>query len=663
MLIIVLVFMIFLIAFTVCSLDYAALESQKSSADSAVAQAQTIALSGLAECYQKLEEGLQGPYSYSDQTGASNSYAGWRTLGALGGTHTYVWYKTVFTTSGSGSSLVYHWTVYAYGAAPSEAGNVTGGTRGKSVVMPTGAGSVPSAANFSPNYDPVSQTNPPASTSTVGPGPGGWVIRGYQAAITASTVLPRTPMIIGDGGIEKGIGTPANGWNSTSFDPTDKSTWGGNPFPTFNSTNNESTVATSGGFAAVSGGPAAGAFQVDAGAHAADYLTNGGTITTTNPPTYAIMSAANSLGQTTAQSWFTQQSSNITTNPALTAYSAYTTSGGTTSTTDTAYSTNPNNTAIPTTAPATPNYPFPIDTSAPDPQSLETALWSAYGATDNLISTTSSKAGTWTGSGSSATWTPASGTDGTPVTIMNNPTFSSGTTYEFGTKNGVPNGSASNGTATSSSVTLNTTKPQIVFITGQCTIPAGATVNGYGILVLRDAYDPTLPMQSTQSGSNTATTQVPYTVSTSGSGADPSSSGTTWIAGGSGGGGYNPQYTQCLNVNGTLNWTGIVLVTGWSAHIAVGTSEAGGTSGKGTMRVNGSLIGEDTVQSSGEVCKAAAQLIIYAGATSNSGTANSGSGIQINWCPTLFQTASGSAGPLATYFQLGNKAIMSITAH
>jgi hypothetical protein len=93
--------------------------------------------------------------------------------------------------------------------------------------------------------------------------------------------------------------------------------------------------------------------------------------------------------------------------------------------------------------------------------------------------------------------------------------------------------------------------PAVTFVTGTLTVNAGTTFEGAGVLVIRDDYDPN----------------------------DPNASNT-------------PSVKASLVVNGTLRWTGLVLVAGWAPAIQTGT-------GSDTTIV-GSIYGEDSVMSGGE---------------------------------------------------------------
>jgi hypothetical protein len=93
--------------------------------------------------------------------------------------------------------------------------------------------------------------------------------------------------------------------------------------------------------------------------------------------------------------------------------------------------------------------------------------------------------------------------------------------------------------------------PTVTFVTGTLNVPAGQTFSGAGILVIRDNYDPNV------GGSNTPATKA------------------------------------FLDIDGTFNWTGLVIVAGWAPTIDVAST--------GNATIVGGLFGEDSVMSGGEV--------------------------------------------------------------
>jgi hypothetical protein len=95
--------------------------------------------------------------------------------------------------------------------------------------------------------------------------------------------------------------------------------------------------------------------------------------------------------------------------------------------------------------------------------------------------------------------------------------------------------------------------PKVTFVTGSLQVSSGTTFDGCGILVIRDDYDP-----------NTQTNNTPVT-------------------------------KAGLSIYGTFKWTGLVIVAGWAPDVYV-DSIAGAS-----VTIVGSLMGEDSVQSGGEV--------------------------------------------------------------
>jgi len=95
------------------------------------------------------------------------------------------------------------------------------------------------------------------------------------------------------------------------------------------------------------------------------------------------------------------------------------------------------------------------------------------------------------------------------------------------------------------------TSPGVAFVTGELTVPPGEFFKGAGILAIRDDYDP-----------NVDTNNTPITKSS-------------------------------LKVQGTLEWTGLVIVAGWAPTVAVAPG--------GDVTIVGGFLAEDSVQSGGEV--------------------------------------------------------------
>lgn len=203
----------------------------------------------------------------------------------------------------------------------------------------------------------------------------------------------------------------------------------------------------------------------------------------------------------------------------------------------------PNNSSYWSTDPTSPNYPFNVDTSVPRVATFGFELWSKY----NADATTGYQIG-----GNGAT----------------SPTLSTNLTV---------------GTSTS---------PKVVFATGKLTVPAGKTLTGYGILVIRDDYDPN--------------------------------------AGGNNQPGSPRQ--AALDVQGNLNWTGLVIVAGWAPNITM--------NGNGAVAVNGALFGEDRVQSGGEQSATAATIQMYIGSKNGTSGVNTTTGAKcfmLNYCRSIFE--------------------------
>lgn len=103
--------------------------------------------------------------------------------------------------------------------------------------------------------------------------------------------------------------------------------------------------------------------------------------------------------------------------------------------------------------------------------------------------------------------------------------------------------------------------PEVTFVTGGLTVRSGTTFKGTGVLVIRDDFDPNVQTNNT------------------------------------------PGKRAGLYVSGTFEWTGLVIVAGWAPTIDVNSS--------GSMKVVGSLFGEDSVQSGGEVSLDSATINLY----------------------------------------------------
>ena len=102
--------------------------------------------------------------------------------------------------------------------------------------------------------------------------------------------------------------------------------------------------------------------------------------------------------------------------------------------------------------------------------------------------------------------------------------------------------------------------PSITFVTGKLQVDAGETLKGAGILVIRDDYDPNVDSNNLPS-----------------------------------------DYAR-LEIYGQLEWTGLVVVAGWRPYVRVRPG--------GDMNVVGAFMGEDSVQSGGEISLDSATIIM-----------------------------------------------------
>ncbi len=102
--------------------------------------------------------------------------------------------------------------------------------------------------------------------------------------------------------------------------------------------------------------------------------------------------------------------------------------------------------------------------------------------------------------------------------------------------------------------------PSVTFVTGKLTVPAGQSFTGSGILVIRDDYDP-----------NTDTNNT-------------------------------PSVRASLDIKGTLEWTGLVVLAGWAPSVNVAAG--------GDATILGAFFGEDSVQSGGETSLDSATIIL-----------------------------------------------------
>ncbi len=104
------------------------------------------------------------------------------------------------------------------------------------------------------------------------------------------------------------------------------------------------------------------------------------------------------------------------------------------------------------------------------------------------------------------------------------------------------------------------TMPGITMVTGELQVPAGQTFEGNGILVIRDDYDPNVDTNNT------------------------------------------PGTSAALDIYGEFKWTGLVIIAGWRPSIQVRPG--------GEATIVGSLMGEDSVMSGGEVSLDSATIIM-----------------------------------------------------
>jgi hypothetical protein len=98
----------------------------------------------------------------------------------------------------------------------------------------------------------------------------------------------------------------------------------------------------------------------------------------------------------------------------------------------------------------------------------------------------------------------------------------------------------------------------VTFVTGTLRVDVGDTFKGSGILVIRDDYDANVDSDNT------------------------------------------PSTRAMLDIRGNLEWTGLVIVAGWAPSINV----------SGNATIVGSLFGEDSVQSGGEISLDSATIIM-----------------------------------------------------
>ena len=151
------------------------------------------------------------------------------------------------------------------------------------------------------------------------------------------------------------------------------------------------------------------------------------------------------------------------------------------------------------------------------------------------------------------------------------------------------------GSGTHSGTYGSLTNPEVTFVTGRLRVNSGQTFEGAGILVIRDDFDP-----------NYDTNNTPST------------------------------YAR-LDVYGTLNWTGLVIIAGWNPYIRVRNN--------GEMNVVGALMGEDSVMSMGEVSLDSSAIIMTVQDDMNilySSEMFQPGGLIYDYLPTIDRTVVGS---------------------
>ena len=100
--------------------------------------------------------------------------------------------------------------------------------------------------------------------------------------------------------------------------------------------------------------------------------------------------------------------------------------------------------------------------------------------------------------------------------------------------------------------------PEVTIITGGLRVNPNQEFSGAGILVIRDDFDPNIDVNNT------------------------------------------PSRNAFLEVLGTLEWSGLVIVSGWNPYVEVGPN--------GSATIVGALMGEDSGMSMGETSLATAML-------------------------------------------------------
>ncbi|MHC4390079.1 MAG: hypothetical protein ACYS22_02030 [Planctomycetota bacterium] len=178
----------------------------------------------------------------------------------------------------------------------------------------------------------------------------------------------------------------------------------------------------------------------------------------------------------------------------------------------------------------------------------------------------------------------------------------------------VQNGNYTNDTSSTDAINgLGTVDdPRVVFVTGKF-LNSNKAFKGSGILVIRDDYDPAV------------------------------------------GGFRNVSNRSTMDIRKTLEWTGLVVVAGWAPDIktqSLPTSEH--------VLINGSLMGEDSVQSGGETSLENATIILRIGAGYGSGTQRGD--FQVTYSREVFSETlpNGSPNPIYNLLPVVQKGLSSL---
>jgi len=286
-LVLTLVFMVGLLAFTAVSIDLMKTQTTFVRSEERIFSARQIAESGLAQGFARLAEG--GQLSPVSGNGTSPVWVPF-------GDGEY-FYSSDFEPV-TGLATITAWGRVDVGAATS------------------GSAVSPDDANWDGD---------------------GYLVQGFEVTIRSARYVPKTPLYIGNGGIEKPLG--GFEWDDDA-DPFDPSTW--------------ETVDSSPSSYQSASVP----LKVNALDHPTDYLTSGiaPTPAAAGMHPYNPMVSQNAIGQFNVQAWF---------NKSANGGSAM---SGVTPVPTTSYSSDP----------TSPDYAFPIDSHVPDVQDYSWAMWSAY---------------------------------------------------------------------------------------------------------------------------------------------------------------------------------------------------------------------------------------------------------------------------------------------